>query len=143
MSRSDLQSVLDDYDGDVEELVEDLLWEYFTADDEDMAVVGISVRRRRLERKLDSLKASKERIKEDINDVEAELRVLDGIMDELNEELFGPALENCASLDADRRVASNDAIQKQAEKVGLSPQRFIEKLNERFPTDRFGNSQHS
>ena len=141
MDDETLSDHLEEYDEPIQELIKDLLETYFQGD-EDIPVAAVGLRRRRVKREIDALKARKKRIEESINDLESELDLLDDTVDGLDEEVFSEALEKCSDIRADNRTSENILIQEQSDRVGLEEEDFIELLNEEWPTDRLGIPVH-
>lgn len=139
MEDSDLGRAIDHYDESLHDLIGDLLEEYFLGQGSDVPTDALAVRKERLENRLEQLQTEKERVNAEIESVTDELEMLNGLIRRVGDEYIDEALANCKTIQQSRREPSNDAIQRQAEKVGLPPQRFIELLNEKYPTDRFGN----
>jgi hypothetical protein len=140
MSKDDqLEIALNAYDESLHDLIEDLLWEYFGAEDQDAAVQALAVRRRRLREEREMLKERKEQIEENIKEIDNELQIITQVADDIPDDKIEYALEKCKTIEGDKRDPSNPAIENQADKVGLTPQLFIEKLNEKYPVDKFGN----
>lgn len=139
MDESRLEAKLASFDESTHDLIKELLWEYFTAGDEEVATAAMAVRRRRLERERDALEERRSKISESIKEAEEELKILEGVADDINDRLFDHALEKVKHLPPEERDPSNAAIETQAQKVGLAPHQFIDLLNERYPVDQFGN----
>lgn len=137
-----LAAKLATYDESVHDLIKELLEEYFKGDAENVGPAAIGLRRQRLERERDAMKAQRQKLNEGIQDIEDEIQILDGVVNDLDDEVIEHALEAASRLGDEQRIPSNLSIRENAAEVGFSPEEFIERLNEEYPTDRFGNHIH-
>jgi predicted DNA binding CopG/RHH family protein len=135
MDDSELEAALAQYDEPIDDLVQDLLEEFFKGDSEDIGASAIALRRRRLVREKDAMEARKQKLNKSISDIEDEIELLDGIVNDVADEVIDEYLENCKGLPEAKRIPSNDAIKKQAREAGIPRQDFIERLNEKYPRE--------
>lgn len=139
MEEDEIKEAIEEYDGSIHALIDELLKEFYTGEQADVPIDALAVRKKRLESKLDKLKLQKEEIKTEIDSVENELEIIEDVARRVGDSYINKALKNCRLLPQRQRVPTNEAIQTQAEKIGITPERFIELLDERYPTDRFGD----
>lgn len=139
MTSEDLDKALEAFDESLHELIEELLMEYFTGNQQELSSSAMAVRRRRLKNKKESLKQRKSTIKENISEINSEIDIINNASEELyKDEKINHAIENLKTLREGNRDPSNDAVQKQAERAGLSPQQLLDELEKEYPTDRLG-----
>lgn len=138
MEDSELEDRIEAYEEPLHDLIEELLYAYFEGEGEDREVTALAIRRRRLEQEKEALKERKKEIRDQINEIDKELEVLSDVARDFEDNKIARALDNCKTLHSEKRDPSNDAIQTQAEKVGLPPQQFIERLNDKYPVNKFG-----
>jgi len=139
MDDTQIAEELEQYDDSIQELIENLLAEYFTADGQDVSLAAMAVRRRRLQREKESLKQRKRKILEGIRNVEEELEILDDAAHEVTQdERIQQSLDTLAGIPEEHRDPSNAAIQKHAKRCGLKPATFLELLNDEYPTNQYG-----
>jgi hypothetical protein len=135
MDDSRLEAALAQYDEPIDGLVRDLLEEYFKGDEEEIGASAIALRRRRLVREKEAMEARRKKLNKSIRDIEAEIEVLDGIVNDVANDVIDEYLQACESLPESERVPSNDAIKTQAKKAGIPQKEFIQRLNEEYPPE--------
>lgn len=74
------------------------------------------------------------------DDMLAQLEAVDGVVSE-EADVLEDALVRCAKMKYRDRTVDNPAIQHQSERAGVDPKTFLEELEEKYPTDRFGMPQ--
>lgn len=139
MDPEDFEDLVEQYEAPMRDLIDELLTAYHLGDEDDPEVIALSHRRRRLEQRKEELLERKESIESRLQHVYAELRVLEDVAESLDDPQLDHRLWKCRSIDDEQRAPENPAIQNHADKVGLTPQQFINKLDERYPVDQFGN----
>lgn len=138
MDEKDFDELVEQYEAPLRDLIDDLLTAYHIGDEDDPEVIALSHRRRRLEQRKEELLEQKQSIESRLQHVYAEIRVLEDVAESIDDPKFDRRLKLARTIPEEKRVPENPAIQNHAEKVGLTPQQFIDKLDERYPLDRLG-----
>lgn len=141
MDESTLRQAVEKYDESLHGLIRELLEEYFIGEGSDVPIDALAVRRNRIEDRIERLEQQKEDISSEIQSLEHELEIIDNLIQDIGDDYIATALEKCSTIHQRQRVPTNEAIQTQAEKVGIPPQQFIELLNEKYPTNKFGEPE--
>ncbi|WEL18399.1 hypothetical protein SVXHr_2244 [Halorhabdus sp. SVX81] len=139
MTSEELDKVLEAFDESLHDLIEELLMEYFTGNKQDVSSAAMAVRKRRLKNERESLKQRLSSIQENLTEVESEMEILNDLSKELDkDDRIRHAVETLRTLSEEHRDPSNDAVQKHADRVGLTPQQLLDELEEEYPTNKLG-----